>query len=272
MAYLCTAYAVSERRACRTVRCAKVTQHYQSHRDPRTALRQRIREMAQTRVRYGYRKIRVLFDRERWAVGKKLVYRLYREEGLMLCHRIPRRRKAVVPQAHRPTLTSPNEAWTLDFVADQLTDDRRFRALAVADVFTRESLAIEVGQRLRGEDVVALLNSAASWWTSGPITTRSPSPSRDPASSRTMLMWNRLMRPCGGSASMRTGSSHCGTFTNGIESWRREYTESRPHLALQDRTPEEFARAVAENHLCEPLITVGNSPLGARPSNRLSRD
>ena len=81
VAYLCTAYAVSERRACRTVRCARVTQHYQSHRDPRTALRQRIREMAQTRVRYGYRKIRVLLDREGWAVGKKLVYCLYRKKA-----------------------------------------------------------------------------------------------------------------------------------------------------------------------------------------------
>ena len=63
----------------------------------------------------------------------------------MLCHRISRRRKAVVLQAHRPTLTSPNEAWTLDFVADELADGRRFRALTVVDVFTRESLAIEVG-------------------------------------------------------------------------------------------------------------------------------
>jgi len=128
----------------------------QSHRDPRTALGQRTLKIAQTRVR-GYRKIRVLLDREGWAVGKN-VYRLYRKEGLMLCHRIPRRRKAVAPQAHRPTLRSPNRAWTLDFVADQLTDGRRFRALTVVNVITRESLAIEVGQRLRGEDIVVSLN------------------------------------------------------------------------------------------------------------------
>ena len=63
----------------------------------------------------------------------------------MLRHLIPRRRKAVVPQAHRPMLISLNEAWMLDFVADQLSDGRRFRALTVVDVFTRESLAIEVG-------------------------------------------------------------------------------------------------------------------------------
>ena len=66
----------------------------------------------------------------------------------MLRHLIPRQRKAVVPQAHRPTLISLNEARMLDFVADQLSDGRRFRALTVVDVFTRESLAIEVGHHL----------------------------------------------------------------------------------------------------------------------------
>jgi putative transposase len=69
--YQCTAYAVNERRACRIVRCARVTYHYQSHRDPRATLRQRIGELAQARLRYGYRKIRVLLDREGLIVGKK---------------------------------------------------------------------------------------------------------------------------------------------------------------------------------------------------------
>ena len=156
--YLGRAYPISERRACRIVRCARASYRYRGHHDPRTALRQRMREMAQARVRYGYRKIRVLLNREGWAVGKTLVYRLYREEGLTLRHRPPRRRKAVVPRAHRPPATKPNDAWTLDFVADQLANGLRFRALTVVDVFTRESIAIEVGQSLRGEHVVTVLN------------------------------------------------------------------------------------------------------------------
>jgi len=82
--YLHEAYRVSERHACRVARMAISTYRYQSLADPRTALRLRIREIAQTRVRYGYRKIRVLLNREGWGVGKKLVYRLYREEGLTL--------------------------------------------------------------------------------------------------------------------------------------------------------------------------------------------
>src|SRR5574340_660082 len=126
VSYLGSAYPISDRRACRTVRCARATYYYQSHRDPRIALRQRMREMAHTRVRYGYRKIRVLLNREGWAVGKHLVYRLYREEGLTLRHRPPRRRKAVVVRAHRPSVTKPNDTWTLDFVADQLANGQRF--------------------------------------------------------------------------------------------------------------------------------------------------
>jgi len=59
---------------------------------------------------------------------------------------------------------------------------------------------------------------------------------------------------------MRTGSSHCGTLTIGLRPWRREDKESRPHRGLQDRTSAEFAWAVAENHLCGPLTTAGESP------------
>ena len=150
VAYLCTAYAVSERRACRTVRCARATYYYRNHRDPRTALR------------YGYRKIWVLLNREGWAVGKNLVYRLYREEGLMLRRRSSRRRKSVVPRAHRPTMTRPNEAWTLYFVADQLVNGRRFRALTVINVYTQVCVAIEVGQSLRGRSEEHTLNSSHS--------------------------------------------------------------------------------------------------------------
>ena len=126
-------------------------------------------ELARARVRDGYRKIRVLLNREGWAVGKNLVYRLYREEGVTLRHRPPRRRKAVVTRAHRPPVTKPNDAWTRDFVADQLANGQRIRALTVVDLCTRECVAIEVGQRLRSEHVVQVLTrltaqrGAPSW-------------------------------------------------------------------------------------------------------------
>ena len=156
--HLCGSYGVSERRACRVGRMNRGTYRYRSHKDPRTELRLRIREIAQARVRYGYRKIRVLLNREGWKVGRYLVYRLYKEEGLTLRQRLRRRRRVAVHRRERQKPTGPNQVWSLDFVADQLADGRRFRALTVVDVFTRECPAIEVGQSLKGEDLVRVLN------------------------------------------------------------------------------------------------------------------
>jgi len=83
--------------------------------------RPRIREIAQVRVRYGYRKIRVLLNREGWKVGKKLVYRLYREEGLTLRHKPRRRRRASLQCRDRFRPTAPNQVWSLDLVADPVS-------------------------------------------------------------------------------------------------------------------------------------------------------
>ena len=277
--YLGTAYPISDRRACRTVRCARATSRYRRHRDPRTALRQRIREMAQTRVRYGYRKIRVLLNREGWAVGNHLVYRLYREEGLTLRHRPPRRRKAVVARAYRPLVTKPNDAWTLDFVADQLANGHRIRALTVVDVCTRESLAVEVGQRLRSEHVVQVLTR---------LTVHRGAPKRlccDHGSefcSQLVDLWayqhhvqidySRPGKPTDNAyvesfnATLRRECFNAHWFESvpeaqaRIEAGRREYNESRPHRALKDRTSAECAKRAAENLLCEPVITAGDSP------------
>ena len=103
-------YRVSERRACRVARLPVSTFRYESMQEPRTALRLRIREIAQTRVRYGYRKIRVLLSREGWKVGKKLVYRLYKEEGLTLRHKPRRKRRAAMHRRERfrPDRTQPS--------------------------------------------------------------------------------------------------------------------------------------------------------------------
>jgi putative transposase len=101
----------------------------------------------------------VLLKREGWKVGKHLVYRLYREEGLSLRKpRRPRKRVANLSRQEKIRASGPNQIWSLDFVADQLVDGRRFRALTVVDIFTRESLAIEVASGLKGADVVRVLS------------------------------------------------------------------------------------------------------------------
>lgn len=108
--------------------------------DPRTELRLRMREISQTRVRYGYRRIHIMLKREGWDVGKHVVYRLYREEGLCLRRKRPRRRKMSAHRQSRPQPTRSNEVWSMDFMSDQLASGPKIRLLTVIDVFTLETL------------------------------------------------------------------------------------------------------------------------------------
>lgn len=156
--YAVPSYGVSQRRACRVLQQNRNICFYRSVRDPRLELRQRMRQLAQIPVRYGYRRVHILLRREGFEIGKKLIYRLYREEQLQLRSKRPKRRKMVVSRRARFAASAPGQAWAMDFVADQLVDGRSLRALTIVDVFSREAMAIEVGQRLRGEHVIAVLN------------------------------------------------------------------------------------------------------------------
>jgi putative transposase len=108
--YVTACHGYSERRACALTRQARSTQP--SVRDPRTAMRLRMHEIAQTRIRYGYRRVHIMLKREGWNGGRNLVYRLYREEGLVLRRRRPRRRKTAVNREARHRVQGLNEAWS----------------------------------------------------------------------------------------------------------------------------------------------------------------
>jgi putative transposase len=258
--YLCDQYRASERHACRVLQIGRGTYRYQSRQKEWKELRARIREIAQSRVRYGCRKILVLLRREGWQVGKHLVYRLYKEEGLSLKKKPRKRRKAIRHREERFRPTAPDQAWSLDFVADQLQDGRRFRCLTIVDVFTRESVAIDAGQSLRGEDVVRTLNRLKHGG-------RTPKllfcDNGSEFSGQVMDLWAYqngakidFSRPCKPTDNAFVESFN-GTFRDEclnvhwfetlaeakqlLESWRLEYNESRPHRALGDRTPSEFA-------------------------------
>jgi len=251
--YLCGGYGVSERRACGVARLALSTKRYHSQKDPQAALRIRIREIAEARIRYGYREIRVLLNREGWKVGKKRVYRLYREEGLILRQRPRRRRQVAAHQRERRKPRAPNEVWSLDFVADQLVDGRRFRALTVVDVFTRESLDIETGQNLKGESVNSVPlsqnnifgnpRSCRIRFTHGSVGVSERRADRLLAAGQA----DRQAHVESFNGTFRAECLDTHWFTSLSEAkqiigaWRREYNESRPHRALGERTPNEFA-------------------------------
>src|SRR3954447_9669840 len=112
-------------------------------------LRERLKALAAQRRRFGYRRLWVLLRREGHAVNKKRVYRLYRQERLMVRRRGGRKR-AVGTRAPMPVPSGPNRRWSLDFVHDQMTDGRRFRILAVVDDGTRECLALVADTSISG--------------------------------------------------------------------------------------------------------------------------
>ena len=150
-------YQVSERRACSVIQLQRSTRRYRSIADDQAALRIRLRDLAQARVSYGYRRLHVLLQREGWKVNHKRGYRLYRQEGLGMRPKKPRRHVTACRRVERSVTTEINDSRSMDFMSDQLYDGRRIRLLTLVDNFTRESLAIEVGEHIGSDRVVEVL-------------------------------------------------------------------------------------------------------------------
>lgn len=152
-------FGCSQRQALRVVRMSASTYLYASRRKDESVLKLRIKEITDTRVHYGYRRVHVMLRREGHMDNVKRVYRLYREEGLSLRLKRPRRNKAAQRRQPKQLAHAINQIWSMDFVADALFDGRKLRMLTVVDLFSRECLAIDVGQSLKGEDVARVLTA-----------------------------------------------------------------------------------------------------------------
>lgn len=225
----------------------------------------RIKEIANTRVHYGYRRVHVMLRREGWQDNVKRVYRLYQEQGLSLRMKRPKRNKSARLRQPKQLVTAMNQIWSMDFVADALFDGRKLRALTVVDNYTRESLAIDVGQSLKGEDVVATLTRITS--TRGlPATIKVDNGSE--FISKAMDKWayergveldfSRPVKPTDNAkiesfnGRLRQECLNMHWFLSlddarsKIEAWRQYYNETRPHSALQWESPAHFARQALE--------------------------
>ena len=138
---------------CSVLKIYRNAYRYQSVKDQQAQLRMRIREIAEVRIRYGYRRIHVLLLREGWHINHKRVYRIYREEGLNLRRKTKKRLKSV---SRIPSMIAPNtlnECWAMDFVSDQFYNGKRFRTLTLIDLYSRECLALHVDKSITGEAV-----------------------------------------------------------------------------------------------------------------------
>ena len=261
MRYLVGRYEISTRRACRVIATTRSSVYYTSRKDPLIALRQRMRELAQTRVRFGYRRLRVLLQREGWVIGKERFYRVYIEEGLALRAKRPWRHTTAVHREQRRPATARNDIWSMDFVADELADGRRFRALTVLDLYTRQCLDIAVGRGLTGQDVAATLERLRfdrglpqRIYCDNGTEFVSAAMDRWAYTNGVLLDFSRRGKPTDNAAI----ESFNGRFrqeclnvhwfqsmedaVTKIEGWRQDYNENHPHRALKGLSPDEYAR------------------------------
>src|ERR1700758_4692842 len=194
----------------------------------------------------------------------------------------PKRRRTVSEHGRqKPRAEEPNAVWSLDFVADQLTDGRRFRALTVVDVYTRECLAIEVGQSLKGHDVVRVLQQIREE-RGAPRMLFCDNGSE--FTSQVLDLWayhngvkidfsrpgkptdNAYVESFNGTLRAECLDAHWfGSLAEAkeiIETWRREYNESRPHRAHGERTPHEIACEFAASREFTSTTTAGDSLSG----------
>jgi transposase InsO family protein len=151
---------VSVRRACQVLGIGRSTYHYQSTTTPlESALTDRIIELALQYGRYGYRRITALLRADGWYVNHKRVERIWRQEGLKVPARQPKRRRLWLNDGSIIRLRAlyPDHVWSYDFVMHYTSDNRKFRMLTIIDEYTRECLAIDVGRSLTKESVLEKL-------------------------------------------------------------------------------------------------------------------
>ncbi|RAM61156.1 transposase [Herbaspirillum rubrisubalbicans] len=258
-------YQASLTQTCALFKMSRSLYAYQSKARDATPLVMRIKEITATRVHYGYRRVHVMLKREGWPDNHKRVYRLYQAEGLSLRLKRPKRNKSARLRQPKQIATAINQIWSMDFVADALFDGRRLRALTVVDNYTRESLAIDVGQNLKGDDVVNTLNRIATY-RGLPTTIKVDNGSE--FISKVMDRWayergveldfsrpgkptdNAKVESFNGRFRQECLNAHwflsLDDAKTKIEEWRQYYNEARPHSALQWATPSEFARQARE--------------------------
>ena len=152
------AHGISERRACSILGTDRSAMRYRHRRGDDAATRQRLKELAAERRRFGWRRLKLLLEREGIRMNHKKLRRLYTEERLQVRRRGGRKR-ALGTRLPMTLPQGPNQRWSLDFASDTLTDGRRFRILVVVDDFTRECLCLVADTSLSGKRVARELTA-----------------------------------------------------------------------------------------------------------------
>jgi putative transposase len=259
VAHLQAVMGLSERRACSIVDADRKMIRYRSCRPPDLALRAQLRDLANERRRFGYRRLFVLLRRDGEPSGINRIYRLYREEGLTVRKRRARRR-AVGTRAPILVEAKANARWSLDFVHDQLACGRRFRILNVVDDVTRECLAAIPDTSISGRRVARELtglierrgkpdmivsdhgteftsNAMLAWAQENRVTWHFIAPGK-PMQNGFCESFNGRMRDELLNESLFFGLDHARIR---ISAWADDYNLQRPHSALGYIPPADYA-------------------------------
>ena len=237
----------------------------------------RLRELAGNRVRYGYRRLTVLLRREGREINAKRVYRLYREEGLQV-RTTKRAKRAANVRVPLAGATRPNQRWSMDFVSDRFADGRWFRILTVVDQYTRECLCAYADRSQTGEKVVEQLKrlvavrgvpesitidngsefagrAMETWAYQAGVKLDFIRPGRPVQNAYIESFNGRLRDEC-------LNGEVFFSLTDArekLERWRHDYNQQRPHSALADRTPQEFAAVNGGPPFALPIVGKAGS-------------
>jgi len=288
VAHLQACHGMSERRACRVIDADRKSVPYRSTRDDDGSLREKLRELANQRRRFGYRRLHILLRREGVMINRKKTQRLYREEGLAVRRRRSRRR-AVGTRAPAPVLALPNQRWSLDFVHDQMASGRRFRVLNVVDDVTRECLAAVPDTSISGRRVVRELteliarrgkpgmivsdngteltsNAVLAWCGEIGVEWHYIAPGR-PMQNGYVESFNGRMRDELLNETLFLSLAHARVE---IAAWVDDYNRERPHSSLGYETPAAFAAGLDKQWPAS--LRPAGSPTQAIASTALMRN
>ena len=284
VAHLQDVMGLSERRACSFVGADRKMIRYRSCRPPESELRNRLRDLANERRRFGYRRLFILLRREGEPSGINRVYRLYREEGLTVRKRRARRR-AVGTRAPILVEAKPNARWSLDFVHDQFACGRRFRVLNIVDDVTRECLAAIPDTSISGRRVARELtdlirrrgkpdmivsdhgteftsNAILAWSKDHRVEWHYIAPGK-PMQNGYVESFNGRMRDELLNESLFFGIDHA---RSAIAKWREDFNTARPHSSLGYKTPAAFAGTLTATGSEASLDKGFASPPVAQPA------
>lgn len=255
---------MSERCACRLVGQPRSTQRYcaKSPGAQEQALVKRLHELSERYPRYGYRRITVMLKREGWAVNRKRVQRLWRQEGLRILSR-PRKRRRLGHgdnSCARRRPTHPHHVWTTDFAADRTEGGQMLRVLAVVDEWTRQCLRLEVRRSWVAGEVRAVLASAMEQYgvpehlrcdNGTEYTAHAVRSALGQVGVETLYIepGSPWQNGYGESFIARLRDEQLGEncYRSLLEArvllarWQKEYNEERPHSSLDDLPPAVFA-------------------------------